>query len=206
MDGVTVTLGVLADPFRWLRLGATYSPAVDLDVETRTTIEDGRVGGTTTALRRDLELSQARYPSVVRAGGSARFASRWLLAADYLWQNWEDWSGRLYGAEAAATEWCLGGGIEARPHRSRKWSQLAYRAGGSYAVWAHKLGGNEISQKSVHFGLGWGLRDDLGRLDVAVEYARIGDLARNGYEENRWGFVVSLNGQEAWRRRSPRTE
>jgi len=41
---------------------------------------------------------------------------------------------------------------------------------------------------------------------LAVEYTRAGDLARNGYEENRWSLWIGLNGQETWRRKSPRTQ
>lgn len=206
MNGTTVTLGVVADAARWLRLGVAWSPAVDLDVETTTTIEDGRVGGTTTALRTDVTRSTARYPATFRGGATARLGRRALVTADYLHRDWSDWNGRLYGADATTTEWRLGGGFEVRPHRSARWNRLTYRVGASHGTWAHQLGGNDISETTIHFGPGWGLVGGYGRLDAAIEYTQIGDLGKNGYEESRWSFVLSVSGQETWRRKSPRGE
>jgi hypothetical protein len=76
-----------------------------------------------------------------------------------------------------------------------------YRLGVSRSTWPQLLGGDRLEETVVHFGSGFDLHDRLGRCDVAVEYARIGSLDRNGYEESRWGIVVSLTGQEMWRRK-----
>lgn len=202
MNGTSVTLGALVDPLEWLRLGVAWSPSATLDVETRTTIEDGRIAGT--PLRDDRTLSSARYPATFRGGASAQWGKKLVLTGDYLYRDWKDWDGRLYGAEAATAESRVGGGLEIYPHRSPRWRRFGYRVGVSHETWPYKLGGADITQTTVHFGSGFELRGGAGRLDVAIERSWIGDLAINGYEESRWAFVFSVSGQETWRRKSPR--
>jgi hypothetical protein len=46
----------------------------------------------------------------------------------------------------------------------------------------------------------------MGRLDLALEHAWIGDLERNGLQERSFRVVVSISGQEEWKRKSPRSE
>jgi len=204
MNGTSVSLGALVDPPRWLRLGVSWSSPSTLDVESRTTIEDARVGGAGAPLRDDTALLTARYPGTFRGGASAHFGKKLVLTGDYLYRDWKDWDGRLYAAAATTTESRVGGGFEIYPHRSPRWRKFGYRFGVSQETWPYKLGGADITQTTIHFGSGFQLRGGAGRLDMAVERSWIGDLATNGYEENRWAFVFSVTGQETWRRKSPR--
>jgi len=45
----------------------------------------------------------------------------------------------------------------------------------------------------------------MGGLHVALEYAWIGQVESNRYEERVWRVVVSLSGQERWIRKGPGT-
>jgi hypothetical protein len=204
MDGVTLTLGAIGDLLPWLRLGLAWSPGVDLDVDTRTTIEDGRIADTSHPFRTTRSQSKASYPSTLQAGTAVRLGSKWLVSADGLRRDWSGWDGRLYGAPRVGTEWRVGGGIEARPHKSPRGRPFAYRVGVSESQWPQTMGSDVLREVSVHGGIGYDLRDGLGRLDGVVSYTRAGSLDRNGLEESRWSFLLSLTGQETWRRKSPR--
>jgi hypothetical protein len=206
MDGATVTVGAVVEPFGWLRLGATWSPEASLDVETRTTIEDGRIVSSSNALRTEISRSKTDYPAVARAGVMAHYGTKLLVTADATMRDWSSWDGELYGAPAVGTEWLVGGGLEARPHGSLAGRRLAYRVGASHSQWPQEMAGNTVLEYAVHGGLGYDLREGFGRLDLTLGYTRAGSLARNGMEETRWSFLLSLTGQEIWRRKSPRTK
>jgi len=202
--GTTVTLGAVGRPLRGVRLGLAWTPGVDLDRTTTTTVEDARLNTGVTPLRTSVAKSQTQFPTTWRAGAAVEIGRSLLASADLLYRDWAEYDGRLYGAESVHEETRYGGGLEFNPHRPTWWGRLAYRAGMSWSQWPQDLGGSALEQTTGSFGLGFDLKDGYGRLDAGVEYARIGSLDRNGYEESRWTFLVSISGQENWRRRSPR--
>ena len=203
-SGRTVTLGTLLQPWAPLRLGLSVTPGMDLDRSARTTIEDARLVGGTTALRDTTVLSEVQFPVSWRAGASADLGTHWTLVADALRRDWSDYDGRLYGAESLGLESRVGAGVEFRPQRPDWWGRIAYRAGVSRTTWPQRVGGNRVRETAVHIGTGLDLKGGFGRLDLGFEYGRTGDLDRNGQQESSWRFLLGLSGQETWRRRSPR--
>jgi len=203
-DGLGVTLGAIAKPIAPLRLGVSWSPPVRLDLAARTTLEDARLG-TVSTLRDTTVTSTVGLPGAIRLGAAAEIGPAWLATADWLYRDWEGFDGRLYGAESLGSESRLGGGLEYHPRGTGTSALLAYRLGLSRSTWPQRLGGEPVHETTVHAGTGFRLPGDKGRLDVALEYTRAGDVGTNGYEESRWSLWVGLNGQEIWRRKSPRT-
>lgn len=202
--GTTVTLGAVGSPFKSLRIGATWTPSVELDRSTTTTVEDTRLNSGAPPIRTSSEEGKTRIPATYRAGAAFDLGRRMTVAGDLSYRDWGQYEGRLYGAESVGVEARYGGGLEWRPRPGSFFGGLVYRVGGSRAQWPQDLGGEALQQTTINFGTGFDLQDGFGGLDFAVEYARIGALDRNGYEETRWAFMVSLSGQEIWRRRSPR--
>ena len=43
--------------------------------------------------------------------------------------------------------------------------------------------GNELKETTFHLGTGFDISDDKSRIDLAVEYALIGDIEKNIFEE-----------------------
>ena len=197
--GRSVTFGVVGYPLPQLRLGASWNPAFDSDRDTRTTLEDIRIPGGT-PLRTTSEHAVARLPQCLRAGGAYQLGTRLLLGADYLWRDWGQYRGRLYGASSVGTESRLGGGLEWRPPHRR----LVYRGGVSRHVLPQLLGDHTVNETTLHLGTGFDFTEGAGRLDMGFEYAWIGNLDRNGLVERSWRFVASISGQELWKRKSPR--
>jgi len=204
-SGRNVTVGAVVRPWRGLRVGVTASPSVDIDRSARTTIEDARITATT-ALRDTTVLSSVQFPATWRAGVALDLGPHWTLAADALRRSWEDYDGRLYGAQAVGLESRVGGGVEFRPQRRTWWGGLAYRAGVSRTTWPQRVGGAALREMAVHMGTGLDLKGGFGRLDIGFEYGRTGSLETNGGRESSWRFLLGLSGQETWRRRSPRNE
>ena len=204
-DGVGVTLGAIARPIQPVRIGLTWAPPVRLDLTSRTTIEDSRIG-IVSALRDTTVYGSARLPGTLRLGAAADIGPSFLVTGDWQWRDWEGFEGRLYGAEVVGSETRIGGGLEYHPRGTAPAALLAYRLGLSRSTWPQRLGGEPIHETTVHAGAGFRLRGEVGRLDLAVEYTQAGDLSLNGYEESRWSLWIGLNGQETWRRKSPRTQ
>jgi len=204
--GATVTLGAVGSPLPGLRLGATWTPSVVLDRKTTTTIEDTRLNTGVAPVRTSVENGETRFPATYRAGAALDLGRPLTLTGDLSYRDWGTYDGRLYGAESVGVESRYGGGIEFRPRPNAWYGGLTYRAGASWSQWPQQVGGAALEQTAIDFGAGFDLKDGFGSLDFTVEYARIGSLASNGFEENRWTFLVSLSGQEMWRRRSPRAQ
>ncbi|MFQ5600728.1 MAG: hypothetical protein ACE5G2_09240 [Candidatus Krumholzibacteriia bacterium] len=198
MSGRTVTLGLVVHATPWLRLGGTWSPEFTVDRSRQTTLESVRFGSGSAPIRNTSVKKDIRLPQVLRGGATLQLGERWLLTSDYLWREWDAYTGDLYGAEAIGNETRFGGGLEWRRRR------LAYRIGASRTTWPQRVGGAELHESVLHLGLGIDLTADRGRLDFALEHAWIGRVDSNGREERTWRFVVSVSGQEIWKRKSPR--
>jgi len=199
MTGRTATLGVLARPFERLHVGISWSPQFQIDRNRRLTLEDARANTTAAPLRESNSRSKFDYPQVVRVGAAATLSPEWTVATDYMWREWEAYGGDLYEAEAVGNESRFGAGVEwsARP-------RLHTRIGLSRWTWPQVVGGERLHETALHFGFGIDVKGDGGRFDVALEHAWIGSLDRNERQERTWRVVVSLAGQEVWRRKSPR--
>lgn len=199
MTGQTVTLGVVARPFERLRVGAAWSPQFEIDRNRRFTVEDARANNTALPLRDSGTKSLFDYPQVFRVGATLDLGYAWTIAGDYMWRDWNAYTGDLYEAEDIGSETRYGGGIEwmAQP-------RVHYRVGASRWTWPHLLGGNRLQETAIHFGFGVDVKVEGGRFDVALEHAWIGSLDQNGNQERAWRVIVSLAGQEVWHRKSPR--
>jgi hypothetical protein len=201
MTGQTATLGVVARPFGSLRIGLTWSPQFDINRSRRITLEDARANTAAAPIRDTSEKGTFTYPQVLRAGAAVDLGPAWTVAGDYMWREWESYTGDRYEAEAIGNETRFGGGLEWTPQ-----PRMYYRVGASRSTWPHLVGGNRLHETAIHLGLGIDVKVDGGRFDVSLEHAWTGNLDRNVKgEERSWRVVVSLAGQEEWRRKSPRT-
>jgi len=198
MSGTTMTLGAIVVPKPWMRLGISWSPAFDVQVKRTLSVENTTPGSS--PLRVTTTESTSRFPQVLRLGATVQVKRDWLLTADYHWRAWEDYEGSLYEAEGVGNETRLGGGLE--------WKASLYtscRLGLSRRTWAQEVGGESLRETALHFGAGVPMTPGMGGLHVALEYAWIGQVESNRYEERVWRVVVSLSGQERWIRKGPGT-
>jgi hypothetical protein len=196
MNGTSLTFGALVTPKPWMRIGFSWTPSYDVDVKRKTSVENTTPGSA--PLRVSTSESTSRFPQVLRGGATVRVKRSWIVAADVQWRAWEDYEGNLYEAEAIGNETRFGAGFEWRSSLYTSW-----RLGFSRRTWAQEVGGESIRETALHLGAGVPLSPGMGGLHVALEYASIGSIESNGYEERVWRVVVSLSGQERWIRKGP---
>jgi len=201
MTARTVTLGVQVQPRDWVTLGASYNPRYTANASTRWTVEDVRIVTTTTPIRDSSAKADVVFPEVIRAGLTVHPHQRLMLATDFLWRNWDAYTGRLFEAESILNEWRYGLGLE-----WQRRSRIDFRTGFSQHRWAQVVGGHEVKQSTLHLGAGFDISDEKSRMDLTLEYSWIGNLDRNGYEERTFRVLVSISGQEKWERRRPEFE
>lgn len=191
--GTSTTVGAIFAPFRGrLRLAAVYTPAYEVRVER--TIE---LSGVST--RADSELAMT-MPEVLQAGFELTLGGRWKVGGDGLFQRFTSFEGREDWRVDMVDEYSVSGGLERARGTKRRGglSNLPLRLGGVYRHWAYEVGGGEVEETSLSIGTGFPFARDMGQLDVALTWGKIGDLGTNGHRTDLWRLTVSVTGLEAW--------
>jgi hypothetical protein len=201
LNARTFTVGALWQPWSWVSLGASWNPQFYGDGSTRWTLEDVRIIQSTTPIRDESRQGNVLFPQAWKVGASLKLHRKLLLTSDALWREWTVYDGSLFEAEAVGNEWRLGAGMELQRD-----SRIDFRWGFSHQKWPQIVGGNELKETTFHLGTGFDISDVKSRIDLAVEYALIGDIDKNLFEERTIRFVISISGQEEWKRRRPNVE
>ncbi|MCB1181798.1 hypothetical protein KDM41_00020 [bacterium] len=191
-EGTSYTLSALWVPFDRLHLGASWTPAYDLDVD-RTAI----LSNVTVAAR---STSQMRIADEYRAGLQLRLIRRWQIGADIQYMPMTEASLYAPWQEEAEDEYTLGVGLERLKARERRAGlrNLPLRLGANLHRWGYRFGGEPVDELTFSIGTGFALANDLGQLDMAFSYGVIGDLEKNGAESTVYRLGISLTGLEAW--------
>lgn len=191
-SGTSATFAALLRPAGRIRLGVSWTPAYDLDVDRK--IEMGGV-----AQRAHDHMTYA-MPAEYRGGLEVLLQDRWKAGADYQWQDFKEFSGQDAWAADMETEHTLSMGIERiRAHaRHGGWDNLPVRLGVRLRTWAYRMGGNQVHETTFSAGTGFPFRGDLGQLDVALSYSMVGDLADNGMQSRVVRLTISVTGLERW--------
>ena len=184
-----------------MSLGASWSPQFFGNGSTRWTLEDVRIITATTPIRDTSVQGDVLFPQAWKFGATLQLHRKLMLTTDYLWREWRVYDGNLFEAEAVGNEWRVGAGME-----WQREGRVDFRWGFSHQQWPQIVGGNALKETTFHLGTGFDISDEKSRIDLAVEYALIGDIDRNIFEERTFRFVVSISGQEEWKRRRPNVE
>ena len=192
-EGLAPNLSVLWTPVDRVKLGASWTPAYDIDVERTLTIS-----GLTARSESDWTMTM---PDEYIVGGQANVLGRWWLGADYQMQKFTEFEGPAeWRADGMEDESTFSVGVERsigyeRRAGLRNWP---VRLGFSTRQWAYRVGGSAVTENTYSVGTGFPFRGRLGVLDVALSYSTIGDLADNGLEDSVWRMTLSVNGLERW--------
>ena len=201
MNARTFTLGMLVKPAPWLTVGGSWTPNFVGNGSTRWTLEDVRITQNTIPIRDTSVQGNVQFPSALRAGFTFNPTRKLMLTSDALWRNWDSYDGRLFEAEGVLNEWRIGAGLE-----WQRDGRVDLRTGFSQQRLAQIIGGNELKETTLHLGAGFDISDEKSRFDLGLEYAWIGSLDRNLFEERTFRIIVSISGQEKWERRRPDIE
>lgn len=191
-SGHMMTWAALWTGLKGLQLGASYTPGYDLNADRIVVMKN--VSG------RHKDSYTVKMPDAWAAGFQLNVSERWRVGGDYQFQEFSKFVGRQDWNGQQEDEYSVGFGIERRQASERRggWNNLPIRFGAKYRQWGYQVGGNPIVEKTITAGTGFPFREDLGQLDVALSYSRIGEMAKNDYESSIWRLTVSVTGLERW--------
>lgn len=191
--GTSSTVGALLTPAGGrYRLGVSYTPSYDVRIER--SVELNGVSN------RALSETNMRMPGVLQAGWQLDLGGRWRAGGDALWQHFSEFVGREDWSVDMVDEYRYSLGFERVRGTERRGGlgNLPLRVGGAIHRWGYRVGGETIDELSLSAGTGFPFGRDLGQLDVAVTWGRIGDLGTNGLRSDIWRVTVSVTGLETW--------
>jgi len=190
--GSSLTWSVLLAPFSRLQLAAAWTPAHDVDVDRRLYLD-----GVSARYNSSWKM---KVPDLYRAGIAARIAGRWSIGGDYQLQKYGEFVGWDNWVDQMEDEFTASVGIERKQDQVRRggFNNLPVRIGASHRQWGYLVGGEPVIEQTLSLGTGFPFRANLGQLDVAFSYSRIGEMAKNGMESTLWRLTISVTGLERW--------
>jgi hypothetical protein len=192
--GYSVTLGILANPFKTSYIGIGYTTPTDLTMNV--VLHPGDPLATEVPV-----LSKGKkLPSILRMGISSVFGTRLMAAFDYSVEDWESAAKTDKEKEMYNDTIRFGGGlrfIPSRRYNAPYYLTIPISAGFKYGTLYYKSYPviNTVSEKAVTFGLEFPLKKNIGRLISSFEYGVRGDRDKNGWDETFYSFGLSLIGK-----------
>jgi hypothetical protein len=139
-------------------------------------------------------------PSMMGFGVSNRFDNRYVIAADVLIQNWENFREFGISDPTYGTSMKYGLGFEMQPpDKADKtmWENLTYRFGVYYEKEYYNVNGQDIMKYGVSAGLGIPI-SDYNSIDVALNYSIRGKTDNGLVKDELFNVAVGLNFGELW--------
>ena len=191
-SGTSTTLAALIRRGEGLRLGLSWTPSYTAHVD-----HDEAMQGLAV---KNISTWELTMPAEYRAGFEARLAGRWKMGGDAMWSDYRDLRGRADWQAAARQEYAWSAGFErVQAHRRHGGADnLPLRLSAAHRRWAYTIGDEPVDEWTWSAGTGFPFRGNLGQLDLALAYGRIGSLDTNRRETSYWRLTVSVTGLEAW--------
>jgi hypothetical protein len=203
-DGFSATAGIiytgLAQLFGLkdlggLSVGAVFSTSTNLsasqqDINTVSTGQD-----TLTRLEGKIHI-----PFSGGIGLSWLVKERFLFAADYLHQRWNNFEYFGVHPQQIRNNSRLSVGMEIQPSPetgSSYWRKVAYRFGSYYLSSYYRIRSEPINEWGLTTGLGLPVTGDT-RLDLSLQYGRRGTTDQQLVRDDIFRFSVTLNVGEKW--------
>jgi len=192
---------------RTLTLGATYSNNWNLNAK-REYIANTFTGGYADEVEtlQDTidyipeEKGTITIPQRFGIGFSLHEKDRWLIGADFEWQNWKKFSS--FGvSDSLDNAWRIAVGGQFSPKHtsiSPLTKRMYYRLGFRYASSYLSIYNTPINEYGISFGLTFPLKKSRTAIDLGFEYGRRGTTDNNLIQENFLNFSVGFSICESW--------
>ena len=163
----------------------------------------------------DINLAQISYDTIevrynekgsftlpVRTGFgvTAGKQGKWVIGADFLWQNWEQFT--YYGnSDSLANRWNIAVGGEYIPNArsiSSYFQKIAYRAGFHFGETQLILKNQHLNEFGISFGLGLPIKKSKSTVNLAAIIGKRGTTRNGLIQENFIRFTVGVNVFENW--------
>lgn len=185
-----------------LVFGAVYEPATDLNAEQ--TLKTLRyVGGAQTFAEEleslDNEPIGMGVPMSYGVGLAYVANNQLTISGDYYVQNWKD--APFYGkTDTLNNKTKVSAGLEYIPnYLSQKYlDRVEYRLGSHYSNEYFKVGGQDIYDFGINFGVGLPLRYSKTRFNIAFEYGWVGTSDKSLINENYGKLTINFSFNNFW--------
>jgi hypothetical protein len=193
------------DEYR-LTMGLSYSPEMRINIRDKEfayTYFEGNSGIDNT---RDTLINSPDkkgymvLPSDYGVGIMLQNTDKWLLTADYTWQNWENYS--IFDSnDSLKNSMGVSVGAQLRPESttlSPYWRKMQYRFGIRYNQTYLELNNNQLNEFGISFGVALPLTRTRSSVNIGMELGRRGTTANNLIEETFFKFSVGFSILENW--------
>ncbi|MCF0173467.1 MAG: hypothetical protein HUJ91_07065 [Bacteroidales bacterium] len=188
-----------------LTLGATYKVGSKLKGEQN--LSTIATSGTVDTIASTPTTIKYRIPCEVGAGFTLRKNDRWMVGADYVWQNW---SGSTFdptpGIDFSTCQTHsvkIGGELTPSKYDIRYYMRrVTYRAGAYYNQGYMAIGGTRIDSRGVTLGASFPVFTAGTSLALAIDLGQMGTLSNNMIRERYVKFTMGLNLYDVWFKKS----
>jgi hypothetical protein len=146
------------------------------------------------------ETGTISLPAKAGFGLTYRNADRWMVGADFEWQNWEKFKG--FGiSDTLDNSWRIAFGGEFTPVHtsiSSLFTRMTYRLGFRYSNSYLTISDNNINEFGISFGFKFPLRQTKTTLNMSFEIGKRGTTRANLVQENFINFTFGVSINEHW--------
>ena len=139
-------------------------------------------------------------PMMYGFGLSIEKNDKWLIGADYRWQNWKKY--QAFGSsDSLVNSFQISAGAEFVPdinNYSSYFKRVRYRFGLMYDNSYLQLRGKQLNEYSVSLGLGLPLRGMKTAINLSAELGTRGTTQSNLISETYFNFVLGFSIYERW--------
>jgi len=139
-------------------------------------------------------------PQQAGIGLSYQKLNRWLVSADFAWQQWKKFE--AFGQNDSLTNaWRIAVGGQYTPKNtsiSNYFTKITYRAGFRYENTYLYLFGTQISEYGISFGFSLPLKNSKSGIDFGFEFGKRGTTDNNLLQTNFVNFSLGISIFESW--------
>ena len=191
--GIGYSIGLYVKPIKQFSLGLIYNSATSLSIENQI------IPGTGVALA--MSEQNCRYPQSFGAGFSIPL-DKFVFAADMYFEQWSEFEIDGMKNRKMTDFWRTSAGFEyvsTLDQTKSYYKRIFYRLGGHIAQLPYLDPDDKaVSELFISAGLGFPFHENMGRLDVALQYGKRYESLSDGYEETIYRLVGSITSSERW--------
>lgn len=139
-------------------------------------------------------------PGYIGFGLVLQKSDKWLIGADYTWQNWKKYS--AFGSEDSlnnSMNISVGGQFTPNKYSILSyWERVSYRIGFRYYSSYLELHNKRIDGFGINFGLGFPLRKSRSTINLGFEIGQFGTTDNKLLQENIIRFTLGISIYERW--------
>ncbi len=143
---------------------------------------------------------EMHIPMSAGIGFTLEKANKWLIGADYNWQNWANYTHNEV-KDASLTNsmrFSVGGEVKPDSYSSKYLKRITYRAGFRYSTTNLKIDNTQIDEFGISFGLGLPLRKSKSTINLGIEYGKRGTIDQDLIKENFTKITIGFSAYDFW--------